>query len=166
MDNALLNLDITPDHEGINPNIYSAYENQMHMPAAMPNVAGSKAVNYPEIYYKLQPHIVMVCDQLDNYGIIPTKEIMENAADNIHEDVLKMHPEMAEYVNANEMKVNEEMPEARETIFSGIGSGFGFGFGDGRFGHPRFRRRGFLTDLIDILLLSEFQRRRRRRFPF
>ena len=161
MNNMSLSQDITPNFEAMNSNIYPANDNQMYVPAAMPNIAGNMSVNYPEIYYKIQPHIMMACDHMDAYGLIPTKEIMEKTAENIHSDVVKMHPEMAEYANVK--KSSDPMPEARSAIISDFGFGFDRGF-DRDFGHGGFRRGGALRDIIDILLLSEFHHRRRRHF--
>lgn len=157
MNNTSPNQDITPNNTGMNPNLYTTNENMMFMPAAMPNLVGGNAVTYPDIYYKLQPHIMMMCDQMDAYDMLPTKENMENAADQLHEKVLKQHPEIAEYAKDNEIKLQNDMPEARQAIFSDYG--YYPGYDEYRYGH---RRRSPLRDILDILLLSEFYRRRRR----
>lgn len=170
MNNTSLNQDIVPNPEGNNSNVYSANENQMYMPAAMPNLMGANAGNYPEIYYKLQPHIMMMCDQMDAYGMLPTKETIENAANQLHDNVLKNNPEIAEYAKNNDKKTPDLMPEARPAILSdygyggqyGSGYGRGYGYDSGYGSGGGFRPRGALRDIIDILLLSEFYRRRRR----
>ncbi len=160
MNNTSLNQEMTPNFEGMNPNIYSANENQMYMPASMPNMAGNNASSYPEIYYKLQPHVMMMCDQMDAYGMYPTKENMENAANQMHDNIMKNHPDIAAYAKDSEKKMLDTMPEARQTIVSDYGYGYR-GYGDDSYGRG-FRGRGVLRDIIDILLLSEFYRRRRR----
>jgi hypothetical protein len=114
----------------------------------MPMISGNMAfrVVYPEIFYRLQPYIIMVCDQMDTNGsMMPTQDMVEQMTDSIYDDVCRMYPDIAEYAREQDMKAKDDPPE-RE-IF-------------GR----RFRRRGLLRDLIGILLVSEFFRRRRRIF--
>ena len=65
---------------------------------------------YPEIYYKLQPYIMMVCDQMDVYNTVPTQEMVESMTDAIYDDVVRMFPDIAEYVREHENN------EVRETI--------------------------------------------------
>lgn len=148
-----------------------ADDNMMYMPAKMPELAGKAAAKYPDIYYKIQPHIMATCDHLDAYGMMMTKDVMDNTCDKLHEDILKMHPDMAYLDNEN---MTGMMPEARETISFGFDPPFGFdgrgfdgrGF-DGRGFDGGFRRRGGgLRDIIGILLLSEFFRRRRHPFGY
>ncbi|MDD4699277.1 MAG: hypothetical protein PHV07_03330 [Oscillospiraceae bacterium] len=105
---------------------------------------------YPEIFYRVNPFIMNVCDQMDAcYYMIPTQEMMERMSDGIHDDLCKMYPEMAKYDN------NVIDQDAEQPVVDVINGGpFFF--------RPRFRRRGLLRDLISILLFSEFQRRRRR----
>lgn len=153
MNNTSPNHDITLNLEGMNPNIYAVNDNQKYIPAEMPNLAGNNAVVYPEIYYKLQPHVMMICDQMDAYGMLPTKDNMDHASKQLHENVLANHPEMAEFDKDND----NMMPEARQAIIAD----YGFrGYDD--YGFRRGRGRGVLRDILDILLLSEFHRRRRR----
>lgn len=103
---------------------------------------------YPEIFYKLQPYIIAVCDEMDIFGDeMPSQDMIERIADSICDDMCEMHPDLADYINTG---------EAAETQVP---------FGRPRFGR-RFRRRGLFRDLVEILLLSEFSRRRRRRRPF
>lgn len=140
----------------------------------MTMLAGNNAVVYPEIYYKVQPHILMACDQLDALGVIPTKELLENAADMIHDDIMNTHPEMAEQYGDQEEANQDMMPEAQAAVTYGYGSGRGYGQGYGRgygsgrgrgrgYGYRGRRNRGGLRDLIDILLMGEYYRRRRYR---
>ena len=111
---------------------------------------------YPEIYYKLQPYIMVVCDQMDIYNSVPTQEMVESMTDAIY-DVVRMFPDMAEYVREHENN------EVRETIQP---DAITVQVDPARFRDrtrfPRFRRRGLFKDLIDILLLTELLRRRRR----
>ncbi len=120
---------------------------------ATPAIAKSMSYQmvYPEVFYKLHPYIMMICDQMDTYGSsMPTQEMVEQMTDCIYDDICRMYPDMAEYARNNEKKGNDD-PAAIEVI-----SRF-----PGMF-RPRFRRRGLFRDLIDILLLSELFRRRRR----
>lgn len=105
---------------------------------------------YPEIFYKLQPYIMMVCDQMDAYGnSVPNQDMLDQITDGIYKDILEMYPDLEEYVREQEQKETG----AIQTISRS----------QGRFGR-RFRRRGLFRDLIDILFLSEFFGRRRRRY--
>jgi hypothetical protein len=107
---------------------------------------------YPEIYYKLQPYIMMVCDQIDTFGpMMPTQDMVENITDSIYDDVCRMYPDLEEYAHSKEDNANTQ--PAVETAR--------FGRDPGPFGR-RFRRRGVFRDFIDVLLLSELFGRRRR----
>ena len=104
---------------------------------------------YPEIFYKLQPYIMMVCDQMDYCSIMPSMEMVQQMTDNIYNDVCRMYPDLAEYARNNATtSVADPPPFDRDS---------------GMFGQ-RFRRRGMFKDVIDILLLSELFGRRRRFF--
>lgn len=110
---------------------------------------------YPEIFYKLQPYIMMLCDQMDTFGsAMPNQEMIEQMSDNIYEDLLRMYPDLADYVRSHDNAMPEE-EEAVEVITYG-------GFRPGGRRRRPFRRRGLPRDLIQILLLSELARRRRR----
>lgn len=101
-------------------------------------------VTYPPIYYILQPHILMACDQMEMYGcMMPTKQMMMGMCDQIYDQVCKMHPEMAQYDVPYPVSPMADPP-------------MGFGFDE--FG----RRRGPFRDLLAFLLFSELLRRRRR----
>ena len=129
----------------------------MSMPQAMPEnrtpYAGSMAkpmmeyqTMYPEIFYKLQPYVMMVCDQMDYSSIMPNMEMVQNMTDNIFDDVCRMYPDLVEYVR------NNENDEAAIPTFNHNPD------------RRRFRRRGLFRDIIDILILSELFGRRRRFF--
>lgn len=137
--------------------LYQDYENRMYAPNAAEDIAGSGTPAYPEIYFKLQPHILMACDQIDAANLPMTKQLMEKAAGNIHSNIIRTNPETADY--AADAEKNASLPEARAAITYGAGYGPGYGRGD-----RSYRSRGFLRDLIDILLLSEYYRRRRNRY--
>jgi hypothetical protein len=98
---------------------------------------------YPEVFYKVKPYVLMVCDELENMGqLTPNQEDIENIADNICADVRDMYPELGDYI---------EQTEAQETFVPFYGR---------RFGQP-FRRRGIFNDLVGIMLLGELYGRRR-----
>jgi hypothetical protein len=92
---------------------------------------------YPKRYRIIYPVVVLHCDMFDKtYGTmrIPTREEIERMTDDIYSKV--------------EADVEATMsPESRETEMRQFG----------------FIGRGFLRDLIAILLLREFLGRRRRR---
>lgn len=104
-------------------------------------------VVYPEVFYKLQPFIMICCDQMDMYGdAMPTQEMLDQMTDGIYNDVCRMYPDIAEYANSCDKKTGTD-PYITDVI-----NGF----------DRSFRRRGLLRDIIGILLLSELFRRRRR----
>ena len=92
---------------------------------------------YPEIYYRVQPFIMSVCDQMEAYGgEMPSAEVITSIADTIYSDVMTMYPDLMEYVGG---------AEAQPTITP--------------FFRRSFRRRGLFRDFIEILLLNEIFRR-------
>lgn len=109
---------------------------------------------YPDVYYKVQPFAMMACDELDacNCGM-PTYEMVRQISDQIYEDVLRMHPDLAEEDYYFDMP--QEAVDAYHTASSTVEA-------ERWYGRPRRRRRGgFFRDLIDIILLNELFRRRR-----
>jgi hypothetical protein len=112
----------------------------------MPAGAMHYQLIYPEIFYRLQPYIMMVCDEMDMYGsMMPTQEMIEQITDSIYDDICRMYPDMDKYANDYAKAAMADPPKDED------------GF------RRRFRRRGMARDLIDILLLSEFFNRRRHR---
>ena len=139
--------------------IYPAGNRCLYTPA---RTAAASAVVYPDIYYKLQVHELAACDRMDAYGsFVPSKEFIETMSDGIYDDVVRLHPDVAEY--AREHEASAARPEAREAI------AFGYGYGP-RAGSDGYDGptgpRGLLRDIIDILLLSEYYRRRRRPYYY
>ncbi len=118
------------------------------------DLAGGNAAVYPEVYYKLQPHILEACDRMDAYDVPPVREIMDSVADNVESNVMKSNPEVGALADNG----GSPMPEAREAVSYGYGPGYG------RRRDSGFRSRSFLRDLIEILLLQETYRRRR--YPY
>ena len=119
---------------------------------------------YPEVFYKLQPYILMVCDQLETYGYtMPTQQIAQQMTDYIYDDVMRMYPEIGEYVKDYEQET-EPVAEVFNQFPGGYSRGY-FGRSQPFFGRG-FRRRGLFRDLIDILILSELFNRRRRYYDF
>lgn len=118
---------------------------------------------YPDIYYKLQPYIMMVCDQMDAYNApIPTQEMIENMTDSIFDDVVRMFPDVAEYVREYEKQMPSNTTEENIAPVQIDLTRRGDRDRDRDRRDPRFRRRGLFRDLIDILFLTELLRRRRR----
>jgi hypothetical protein len=129
-----------------------------YYPSQVMPMMGNQMV-YPEIFYKLQPYIMIVCDQMDTFGsMMPTQEMVEQMTDNIYDDVCRMYPDIAEYARDYDKKAKDDPPDPP------LGFGGGFEMFGREHDRPRFgfRRRGVFRDLIDILLLSELFRRRRR----
>ena len=103
---------------------------------------------YPDVYYKVQPFVMMVCDEMDAGNFeMPAQETIRETSDQIYEDVCRVHPDLAErdhyrgmsYEAASAYELADNFVEAQQ-FFGG----------------------GFFNDLIDIMLLNELFRRRRR----
>lgn len=105
-------------------------------PCYMPDMTGgaeSYMPEYPDIYHKVQPHVSAACDDMEMHGwMMPTTRMMRCMCDHIHQNVMQMYPEMANY-GAGGMSVSDYDP---------VGGG------------P-------VRDVIAILLLAELFRRRR-----
>lgn len=100
----------------------------------------SNAAIHPEIYFKLKPHIDMVCDLIGTYGgCMPTQSQLDQLSDGIFDDFCSMYPDMADYMHRSD-------PAGDPPRFRG-------GFRRG------FRRRGVGRDLIGSLLLAELLNR-------
>jgi hypothetical protein len=146
------------------PLIQPANQIPIYQADTMPNFLGNMTYQlvYPELFYRLQPFILIGCDQMDNGPMIPTQEMIEHMSDSIYEDVHRMYPDMAEYASSYDRRAKDDPPriEVRDLGMRDLGMR---DRGLGMFDH-RFRRRGMLHDLIDILLISELFRRRRRMY--
>ncbi len=141
------------------PNEMSAPQNRMttppngmsappdRTPMNPPTQNSQNNATYPEVYYRIFPYIILACDQLAAQNIVPTQEMFDRISDNIYHDLLEMYPELEDYAGGNSMSENDA---AVPTISFAVPRS-----------NRRSRRRGILRDLIDILLLSEFYRRRR-----
>lgn len=105
---------------------------------------------YPDIFYKIQPYILMICDQMDTYygdKNAPTQEMLDKISEDLYKIIMEMYPELEEYARKN----TGTEPTVSQVITT---SPYFYGRG--------YRSRGLLRDLVDILFLSEFYRRRRR----
>ncbi|MCX7615755.1 MAG: hypothetical protein N2Z65_08380 [Clostridiales bacterium] len=127
---------------------------QYFQPPMMEKMMAYQAV-YPDVFYKVQPFVMMACDQMDTYGSMPSQDMIEQMADVIYEDVRRMYPDLNEYVGEYERNVNSSSPDLE--VVNHVPRS------PGMFGRP-FRQRGLFRDLIGILLLSELFRRRRRHY--
>lgn len=107
---------------------------------------------YPEVYYKVQPFIMMACDEMDSYNMgMPSCDMIRQISDQIYDDVLRVHPDLMMEEEEDFQEISYEAAEA-------------YNLTDNFAESQRFRRRRrprFFRDLIDILLLTEFFRRRR-----
>lgn len=131
------------------------------MPQKTPEPMPCKVV-YPEVFYRLQPYIVMVCDEMDTFGSeMPSQVMIEQMTDSIYDDVCRMYPDLADYAKEK----GETIPTVEMYgMDSDHDHDHDHDFDRDDFFRRRFRRRGIFRDLIDILLLNEFFNRRRRRF--
>lgn len=114
---------------------------------------------YPEIYYKIQPHVMRACDEMEMYDLMPSEDMIDLQSDQILDNVSRMYPELAQYAQDYQRQAENSTRLPQE---SGSRDPDDPDFGRRR----RPRSRGVLGDLVRILLISElFNRRRfRRRF--
>ena len=139
------------ENPNINYGMQNPYGNNLQ-PAGQPESSVSSMTTsqmaFPEVFYKIQPYIMMVCDQLDAFGsAMPAQEMLDNIVDGIYNDICVRDPNLAEYLRSQE--TNPAMQSAKSDPDP---PPYGW----------RFRRRGIPRDLIEILLLSELFGRRRR----
>jgi hypothetical protein len=120
--------------------------NKQGMPAMMPGRMDRMDrmdcyTMYPDVYYKVQPHIMVICDEMDSYDcMMPSHEMMEEMIQRLREDVLRVHPELEDYCVCTRMSHSaENHPEAQQ-FFGG----------------------GFFGDFLSILFLQELFHRRGR----
>ena len=105
---------------------------------------------YPEIYYRILPYILLACDRLDLYNVMPDQDMLDRMTEEIYNDLREMNPDIEEYARGIGEQASPTMAQAisRNPYYYG----------------RHYRRRGTLRDIIDILLMSEFYRRRRRAY--
>ena len=106
---------------------------------------------YPDVYYKVQPFVMMACDEMDASNCdMPNHDTVRQMSDQIYDDVCRVHPDLAE------RDQYQGMSYEAATAFNMPGS---------IVEAQQWRRGGgFFNDLIDIILLNEFFGRRRRRW--
>jgi hypothetical protein len=100
---------------------------------------------YPEIYYKLMPYIMMVCDQVEkHYGDSePNLEMTDKITDDIYNDITDMYPDLMEYAHEYDKRLDTDKSDILTV--------------SPRIYRRGFRRRGLMRDMIDILFLSEME---------
>jgi hypothetical protein len=149
-------------------NMPSPYTQQAMQP--MMAEATKYQAMFPEVFYKMQPYIMMACDMMDSYGVaMPTREMVDNMSDGIYNDMTSMYPELAGYLGNSDAARKDDPPgdppgdpPAFGRGFGGRGFGGQGGFDGGRGGFGGgFIRRGLPRDLLQILLLQELFNRRR-----
>lgn len=105
---------------------------------------------YPDVYYKIQPHVIMACDEMEDYDDceMPSEEMIREISNQIYENICRMYPEYAE-----------------PTPYRGMAyeAAAAYGLTD-HIESQQFGGGGIFGDLVTIVLLNElFGRRRRRR---
>lgn len=103
---------------------------------------------YPDVYFKVQPFVMMACDEMDacNCGM-PTHETVLQISDQICDDVYRMHPDLVGGDQYQEMSYE---------------AAAAYGVPGNLVEAQQWRRGGgFFRDLVTIILLNEFFRRRR-----
>ena len=114
---------------------------------------------YPEVYYKVQPFVTSVCDEMDCAGEeILSQEMFDEMSGSIYNKVRYMHPELVEYASCHH--------DMRSSVES-LQRDFDWDRRDRDrdrdrdrnrdrdFPRFRFRRRGIFRDFIELLLLNE-----------
>lgn len=103
---------------------------------------------YPDVYYKVQPFVMMACDEMDACNCeSPTYDMVRQISDQIFEDVCRVHPDLMERDQMQGMSM--EAAAAYNMPGSIVNT-------------QQWNRGRFFNDLIDIVLLNEIFRRRRR----
>ena len=103
---------------------------------------------YPDVYYKVQPFVMMACDEMDAYDYgMPSPDMIKQITDQIYQDVCQTHPDIAEQTNYHEMSYEAA---SAYNVPAGFVQAQQLGGG------------GFFNDLVTIVLLNEIFRRRRR----
>lgn len=104
---------------------------------------------YPDVYYQVLPFVMMACDEMDAGDMgIPTYDTIRQISDRIHDDVLGAHPDLAAR-NDSYQEMSCEAAAAYDIPESLAEA-------------QQWRGGGFFRDLVDIILLNEIFRRRRR----
>lgn len=110
---------------------------------------------YPEIYYKIQPFVLSVCDQVDAFGCGAFNyDELETMTETIYNDLCKVYPEFTKYNDDYNDDYNDNNNftssiEDAEPVYAPMYN-------------RRYRRRqNIFRDMIEILLLTEIFRRRR-----
>jgi len=131
---------------------------------------------YPDIYYKLQPHVMSACDHIDSNTAMPSQDMIESLSDKIHSEVCHMYPEVAAYaaIQANKKKCVKKRPcccgkhdtkpsPGPEPFFRH--SNQSQIMTQAPMQYPMYNDKSgnkeMLRDFINILLLNEFYRRRK-----
>lgn len=103
---------------------------------------------YPEIYYRVQPHIMEAMDQMDIQGcMMPESETIKSVCDKICNHMRELYPDRMEAHSYSDA-VQTASPDYYDR--------------DNEYGQQFGNREGLLNDLIYILFLNELFRRRRR----
>jgi hypothetical protein len=110
------------------------------------------APTFPEIYFLIQPHIMLMCDRMAARAGALSQQMLDEAVDSVFSDVTALYPDIAEYTDA--MSISGAAETARFDRDRRPGRPPGRPFRPGG-----FRRRGPTRDFINLLLLNEFLRR-------
>jgi hypothetical protein len=66
---------------------------------------------YPEVFCKLKPIIVIMCDTLVSSGTYPNQQDVDDISDYIYDEFCRMYPDMKEYMQyGHESGTNEVAP--------------------------------------------------------
>ncbi len=119
-------------------------------------------VTYPEIYYILQPHVLMECDNMEVSGAMPTQDRLDRMCDRVYGNACRTHPELVQYDMENDRMAGASAVPNPPRRYP---DGYPNNYPDGYRRHDNRPGRGFdINDVIRILLLNEIFNRRRRRY--
>ncbi len=144
---------------------------------------------YPDIFYKLQPHIIKACDRMDAQGLgPPAGDTLEKLSSDVYNEACRMYPEIAEDRNCSGASADDAAEQSasrrrcnccrnpccrpspyRRAAFDETDQGprrypqpQPYWQRDRYYDYGCCGRRGILGDLIRIMLINELYRRRGR----
>jgi len=123
------------------PNVMQSRSQMLTSPSMSQSIPAN--VTYPEIYFRLQPYLMMARHSFASLGRNPTQEELDQMSDSIYDDICYRDPGLKEYLNQNQ----PNDPPAGDPPPRGGRPGSRPGFG--------FRRRGVGRDFVDALLLAQ-----------
>lgn len=82
--------------------------------------AGAEAYQmmYPDMYYKMMPHVMMAADEMEMHGVtMPNHQMMMCMCNRVYENMTRMHPEMADNAAASGYYSAQQWGRGRDIIW-------------------------------------------------